>query len=110
MKKDSLQNLYKCEVPKLKVRQAYQVGYQIYKTPRGAASKVAWGWIMTKYSGYNGKRLEGVTNVMGLDCECYDDQGYAFIVDECPIHNRQNGYFKRLHCKCISAIVKEWNK
>lgn len=106
----SLQNNYKLEVPELKQRPAYQVGYIIYKTPRGAANKVAWNWIMTKYSGRNGKRLEGVMNVAGLDCECYDDQGYAFITEECPIHNRQNGYFRRLHRKCVSAILKEWSK
>ena len=96
-------------VPKLKVRQAYQVGYQIYKTPRGAASKVAWSWIMAKYNN-NGNRLEGIVTVAGLECGCYDDDGSYFISDECTIHNHKVGYFKRLHDRCTLAILKEWSK
>ena len=106
--KDSLQTITKCVVPELKQRPAYQVGNVLYKTPRGAAGKVAWSWIMTKYGGYRGNKLENVLCVAGLDCECYDDQGYAFITDECPIHSRQSGYFRRLHRKCVSAIIISW--
>jgi len=108
--KDSLQVITKCVVPELKIRPAYQIGYNIYKTPRGAASKLAWNWIMTKYSGYSGGRLEGIDKILDLECSCcFTDEGY-FDTDCCNIHNRQSGYFKRLHRKCVSAIIKEWER
>ena len=100
---------HKITIPKLKIRSAYQVGYQIYKTPRSAASKVAWNWIMTKYGNQRGNRLENVIRVAGLECECSNDE-FGYPDDSCCIHDRGTGYFRRLHRKCVDAILKEWNK
>jgi len=107
---DSQSNTVKisCVIPDIKERTAYQVGNNIYRTKAAAAKKVAWNWILTKYAA-NLSDLSSVKSAAGLECDCaeYDDE-FMYKHEACEIHNRNNGYFKRLHKNAVEYILRRW--
>lgn len=89
----------------LKTKTCYVVGHTLYRTKLSAAKKIAWNWILTKYIPYsrNFPDLQSITNLYGMECECHEDGS-----EYCLIHSRFNGYFKRLHRKCVIMILSYW--
>lgn len=109
-------------VPEIKERKAYQVGNRIYRTKRAAAKTQAWSAILNKYAGIEfrentvkEKNLEDIKSLRGIDCDCaeedyFDGEFHYYHADECPLHDRQTGYFARLHRKMMDAILFEWER
>lgn len=96
------------KIKPLKVRSCFQLGNTLYRTELSAAKKLAWGWILTKYAGdyYNQPRdIREITSLYGMECECFEGDSLY-----CPIHSRYNGYFKRLHNKCVYMILSSWKR
>ena len=88
--------------------------YVIRATLRGAASKIAWWMIEDKYLlGIYGLDIKNSLTITyrpaprGLVCEC-DAEEALYGGDpwsECPLHNRVNGYYKRVHDRLADYIM-----
>lgn len=93
--------------------QAYRVGNQLYLTPKAAAKKLAWSMIFTKYCNRGDLvKIEDIKNAAGYECDCPNDHergDYGQIVqfkhEACQLHNRHNGYFKRLHARLVRVLL-----
>lgn len=93
-------------------------GYQhrgvIRASLRGAASRLAWMMLFDKYDGEEaGRYIDGEFvrgAVAGMECDCGHAVGNPGNPDywdpaECPLHDRQSGYFRRLHDRLTTFIV-----
>lgn len=106
-------------VPEIKQRTAFQVGNRLFKTPQAAAKNIAWSWIFHKYGGMKNTQhpsIEDIKKILDMECCCMvepevDDWGRVekFPSDLCPIHDRNNGWIKRLHKRCVDKILKAWD-
>jgi len=102
---------YHSEIKPMKQRTCFQVGNNLYKTKETAAKKLAWSWIFTKYGGMKNTQhpsMEDIKELYGMVCECWDGDEFNYPPDSCPIHDRQTGYFKRLHKRTVKSILKYW--
>jgi hypothetical protein len=109
---------YKSTIRPILERKCFQVGNVLYKTRETAAKKMAWGWIFKKYGGMKNTQspsMESITELYGMTCACCEDYGYqyddifGYPADDCPIHDRKTGYFRRLHKRVVRAILSSWN-
>jgi hypothetical protein len=104
---------YRTEIKPIKMRTCYQVGNILYKTPAAAAKKMAWSWIFTKYGGMQNRQhpsIHDIKKLLWMICECNnnDDSFGGYQSDGCEIHDRINGYFKRLHKRTVNKILQSW--
>jgi hypothetical protein len=99
-------------VPDIKERRAYEVKGRLFKTPNAAAKKLAWHFILSKYGD-----TQKVTRVLGMECDCYEEDMHpcGLPMDTpytdstcCLLHERQYGYFKRLHTRLTKRILAKW--
>ncbi len=97
-----------CTVREVKERPAFQVGGRLFKTKLAAAKSMAWGWILSKYdtSFTGGKKIEDIQKVLDYECDCNNYYG----CDDCLLHNRKEGYFRRLQKKCTTYILRSWGE
>lgn len=98
----------------IKRREAYQVGNSLYRTPSAAAKKLAWSWIFQNYGGLNEiPSLKDIKELHGAKCECSpedDNESYIYPWSGCEIHDRQYGYFRKLHERTTLAILGAWER
>ena len=97
-----------CEVRPIKQRMAYQIGINLYRTPQGAAKKLAWSWILTKYACYG--KLQDIGVLYKMRCDCATDDTDLLSGEACEIHDRKTGYFHRLHERAVIAILAQWKR
>jgi hypothetical protein len=95
-------------LPTIKERQAFQVGRKLYKTKEAAARGQAWNWLLLKYHD-----IKFIKRVGLLECSCGEDEkteyGTQYGFEDCPLHNRYNGYFKRLHTRLTGIVLHIWS-
>ena len=85
-----------------------------YRTLPGAMSRIAWWLIFSKYY----TEYDGIVNQDIIEhlpphyaCEC-GKHGSPHEEPEhtlCPIHDRETGYFKRLHDRLTSFLVSKYS-
>jgi len=105
--------------PTIKERTAFQVGNRLYRTPQAAAKTISWSWIFNKYGGMKNTQspsIEDVKQILDMECCCMEkaergDYGEPLQLpfELCPIHDREVGYFRKLHERCVRAILMAWN-
>lgn len=96
-------------VPEIKERIAYQVGSRLFRTKTAAAKAQAWSWILGKY-----QVLADVKKVLDMECDCPEHDAhsphvqYQYPHEACSLHDRYQGYFKKLHKRLVKHILRVW--
>lgn len=94
----------------LKLRECYQVGGTLHRTMAAAAKSEAWRMILERYV-TPGEKLSDLASARGMDCECGEDTYYEstfYSSTCCMLHDRDDGYFARLHRRLWPMIVAKW--
>ena len=86
--------------------------YKTYATKKGALSRLAWWLIFDKYEPLVPYGYDGYAPEKNKKCECIptidtygEFDGRADWMG-CPIHDRNTGYYKRLHDRYVRYWLK----
>jgi len=80
-------------------------------------SRIAWWLIFDKYSTTYDHDLTDILNPTVIeklpphyDCECGEGDPYNNVYgwEDCPIHDRETGYFRRLHDRLTTFLVAKY--
>ena len=84
------------------------------RTLIAAARKLAWGMIWAKYESIAANNYIGRTDYrkpIGKECSCEYDRGGSLegdgiimAYDECELHDRDSGYYYKLHVKLTGYL------
>lgn len=94
----------------LKRRECYQIGGKLHRTMASAAKSEAWRMILERYVNH-GEQLSSLASARGMSCDCGEETHYGGTFhssNDCLLHDRDDGYFARLHRRLWPMIVAKW--
>lgn len=103
------------EITSYKVRYNFRGNkrYQKFFTLEKAVDKIGWWMIFDKYkteitkgADFFGESEVVTKNPSWLVCEC-ESRINDYDWKSCPIHDRETGYFARLHKKLVKKLYEE---
>ena len=86
--------------------------YANFATIRATAKAIAWWMIWDKYNEYRYNSHVSSNKFydrIGELCDCHGGYGYNEYPpwEDCPLHNRVDGYFKMLHERLMAWILHD---